>query len=504
MKPVQLAQDLFRFEDTCNVYLARRGDRALAVDFGSGKWTAELPKLGVAKLDHVLLTHHHADQCVGLLDADRRGVRVHAAPGEAAFLRPADVRRFWRTRHGGGCPASYSVLPRGVPGVHYDIGEAADLFWQDLRVRFVPTPGHGPAALSVILNLDGKQIVFCGDSAHAGATLWQPFNLEWDHWTGAGALAAWQGLSRLRGVGMDTLCPSHGPVVTDRPMAMVSRLMGKVMRFYESKLSICPGVRDDYWPSEPFGRMGRRILPHLYAYKGNGYILVSESGESLVVDPTLPQMDAFHAVWDRLGRPKPTAMIASHYHRDHVDAMPLLRKRYGAKACLHPAVAEPLADVGRYDMPWLPSEDIRADELLPENGEWRWNEYVFRVAHFPGQTWWHAAYMTTVDGVKVFFGGDSFQPNTRWNGTGGYCAYNGSRFTDGFMPSAELVLDWAPDLFCNGHGTYFRYQPAQFRKIRQWAIRTERAIADLCPSGNLAKDYDLHHPGKPKPQPSRT
>ena len=497
----KLMDGLYRFDDGCNVFVLRRGCRGLAVDFGTGRWLAQLPALGIRRLDHVVLTHHHVDQCVGLLDAARRGFRVHAPTGEKQFLAPRQVTRFWKERRGAGCPASYSVLRRGIPGIRYDMCEAGDLFWDAMRIRFLPTPGHGPNAHSVILNWQGKQLVFCGDAAHAGATVWEPYHLEWDHWTGGGALAAWVGVKRLSQVGMDLLCPSHGPLIGERPPAILKQLLRKLMKFHESKLSICAGERDEFQPAKPFGRGAMKVLPHLFHFGTNGYMLLSDNHEALIVDPTRGGMEAMARLHIRLGRPRITAAISSHFHSDHTDAIPLLQKRHGTRAYLHPWVAEPIEDRTRYDLPWMPHTDVLADEFLPEDGTWQWNEYRFRVAPFPGQTWWHAAYAVEIDGVNVFFGGDNFQPASRWNGTGGYCSYNGSRFREGFVRSARLLLDWAPDLICNGHKTFFKFRPSRFRKIRKWALAAEKAVAALCPSGNLDKDYYMHDFGNPIPYP---
>ena len=38
----KLAPDLFLFAESCNVYLLRWGNRALAIDFGSGDWIDQL------------------------------------------------------------------------------------------------------------------------------------------------------------------------------------------------------------------------------------------------------------------------------------------------------------------------------------------------------------------------------------------------------------------------------------------------------------------------------
>jgi len=231
-----------------------------------------------------------------------------------------------------------------------------------------------------------------------------------------------------------------------------------------------------------------QYLPHLYQYAGNGYLLVSDRGEGLVVDPHLPELPVLDKLLEEVGV-WPTAMVVSHYHYDHSDGIAPLREKYGAKAWLHPWLAEILKRPEQAFRPWLRSYPITADKLWPERGTWPWAEYEFQVAPWPGQTWWHCAFMTVVDGQKVLFAGDSFTPTSRWNGTGGFCAYNHSRFHDGFVPSAQLVLDWAPDFMAAGHGNYYRFAPGKFRAIMRWARQAEQAVRDLCPSGDLEQDY---------------
>ncbi len=155
-------------------------------------------------------------------------------------------------------------------------------------------------------------------------------------------------------------------------------------------------------------------------------------------------------------------------------------------------MAAPLRAGADIDVPFLPDESIEPDVLLPHDGLWRWNEFDIHVAPFAGQTWWHCAFMTTIAGRRVLIGGDNFQPASRWCGTGGYCAYNGSRFGEGFVQSAQRVLDWSPDILACGHGTYCRYRAGRFAKIIRWAHRAEAAVQALCPTGNLDRDYYLH------------
>ena len=37
---------------------------------------------------------------------------------------------------------------------------------------------------------NGKALAFCGDAVHAGGTIYQPYHLEWAHWTAEGSLEA--------------------------------------------------------------------------------------------------------------------------------------------------------------------------------------------------------------------------------------------------------------------------------------------------------------------------
>ena len=50
----QLSPNLYRFEDTCNVYVIRDGSRAVVIDFGSGGVLAHLPALGITHVDGIL------------------------------------------------------------------------------------------------------------------------------------------------------------------------------------------------------------------------------------------------------------------------------------------------------------------------------------------------------------------------------------------------------------------------------------------------------------------
>jgi glyoxylase-like metal-dependent hydrolase (beta-lactamase superfamily II) len=61
----QISPSLYRFADTCNVYVVRDGPHALLIDAGSGGIARHLAADGVNAVEWVLHTHHHRDQCWG-------------------------------------------------------------------------------------------------------------------------------------------------------------------------------------------------------------------------------------------------------------------------------------------------------------------------------------------------------------------------------------------------------------------------------------------------------
>lgn len=491
----RLGDDLYVFPDSCNVYLFRCGDRALCVDFGTGAWQPHLPDIGVSHVDAVVLTHAHRDQCCGLYrdgDADTQSPRpvVHVPAGDAHLLRPAELTHFWRTYQDNGCPSSYAAPRLPVPGAVADMATDGEQIIGSTRLCALATPGHTPGALTYLVTWRGRQLALCGDAVHAGGHIHQPYHLEWDHWTPSGALAAWYGLERLASSRIDALLPSHGPPVLQRARECVQLAQRRVMALVHAKGSVCAGEPNRWLDTEALPCGAHRISPHLFAFGGNGYLLVSQSGDGFVVDPTLPDMGQLHELSEAIGLRTMAAGTASHYHADHADALNYLRRDFGTRVWLHPWVAEPLRDRDRYDLPWLVVDSIAIDRLLPETGRFRWREYVFDIRPLPGQTRWHCAVFTRIDGQRVLFSGDNFQPPSRWNGTGGFCAFNGSRFRDGFAPSARAVLDISPDVICNGHRAMYRFAPSHYRRIAAWSERAEKAVRDLCPSAAWLSDYD--------------
>src|ERR1041385_4120889 len=85
--------DLFKWTDTCNVWVLRSGDAALLINLGDGSVLEHLADFGVKQVDWVLFTDHHREQCQGApkLDVWRtRGTKAPRSPrGGRLFRKPA-------------------------------------------------------------------------------------------------------------------------------------------------------------------------------------------------------------------------------------------------------------------------------------------------------------------------------------------------------------------------------------------------------------------------------
>jgi hypothetical protein len=90
----RLAPELFVWTDTCNVYVLRDGDAALLLDLGNGSVLEHLGEIGVRRVEWVLFTHHHHEQCQGASRLKGTGAKVAAPEAERALLeRPTDFRQ---------------------------------------------------------------------------------------------------------------------------------------------------------------------------------------------------------------------------------------------------------------------------------------------------------------------------------------------------------------------------------------------------------------------------
>jgi ribonuclease BN (tRNA processing enzyme) len=157
--PVGVGAAYSRPGEAQSCYLVRAGDRAVALDMGSGALNRLQEQIRPEELDAVVVTHMHPDHCVDLL-----ALRVYLAYGPGAgagplrVLGPPELRR--RLVGFGGSDAWDEVMRfealTGAAGER-DLGGGATL-----RYRQVP---HLPPTFALRVDAGGGSVCFGADCA---------------------------------------------------------------------------------------------------------------------------------------------------------------------------------------------------------------------------------------------------------------------------------------------------------------------------------------------------
>ena len=122
--------------------LVRDGSRGLLIDFGSGKILDYLPGLGISKVDSILHTHHHRDQCQGDYKAVERSIPIVVPAHELHLF--ADAENFWRNRrvfHLYYVRNDFNTLTENIPAASV-LRDYGTFRWNNRDIFVLPTPGH--------------------------------------------------------------------------------------------------------------------------------------------------------------------------------------------------------------------------------------------------------------------------------------------------------------------------------------------------------------------------
>lgn len=497
----EVARDVYRVEDTAAVYLVlgERGADGLAdavtVDFGTGVVLHHLDRLGVRRVTDVLMTHHHRDQGQGLPLAVEHGARVHVPPVEVdLFTRPDEL---WAERNLDDDydlrQDRFSLLePVAVAGV---LPEYRDARFGTVTLRVVPTPGHTVGSVTLLLDRDGRRLAFTGDLVHAPGRVWSLAATQWSYTGVEGPAMLVLSCMTLSDERPDLLLPSHGAPIPDAVAAL--RLLGERMQAYVDSRRAVPWDLES-WLRTPYVPVSPHLLANVTSLSCS-YVLLSDSGEALVVDygydvttgvvpgtgratkrPWLASLPALHA---RFGVSRVSVALPTHYHDDHVAGLPLLRDVEGTEVWAPSTVAPVLADPWREDLPCQWFEPIPVDRILPVGESFTWNEYTITVHDQPGHTLYHVAYEVEVDGVTVLFTGDQQEnlgvPGERTEVLN-YQYRNRFRLGD-YPRSAAMYRAVAPGLLLSGHWAPRAVDEGYLDQLRSTAEAVDRLHRDLLP-----------------------
>lgn len=454
----------------------------MLVDFGSGHVLNLLGEIGISKVDGIVHTHHHRDQCQGDARAVAQRIPIHVPEHERHLFE--DAENFWRNRrvfHLYFVRNDFFTVTQNLP-VAGVLRDYETFRWGAFELLLYPTPGHSLGSLTLVGVVDGRKVAFTGDLIHSPGKVANLYDLQYNYDSPDGVDFAIFSLARLRELAPEVVCPSHGEPFTN-PAAGIDDLMGKLKGWYQL---YSPGS-DLTVDNKPYA-----VTPHLIASTltcSSFYALISESGKALFVDygsasnnfidsylDAAPVHDRIrfveHTIPElkgRYGLKSVDVAMPSHMHDDHLNGFPHLARRYSTKIWCYENMVDILENPRGNNLGCTLPEPIKVDRSFRHGDTFKWEEYQFTVCHSPGHTEYQMAMFVDVDGARVAFTGDAFFPT---RGGAPYQLRHNLIFrnwveNDSHVKSMRTILEHEPTLVAPGHGKPFISNKADLEDLKR-------------------------------------
>ncbi|MBE0660803.1 MAG: MBL fold metallo-hydrolase [Bryobacteraceae bacterium] len=492
----RLSENLYLYDDSCNVYIIRNGENATLINFGTGDVLKALAGIGVRTIDRVLVTHHHRDQVQGLADLGKYEFLVTVPGVEARYFE--NVEAFWQSAKiyiNYDLRSHWNTLRRSIR-VDQKVAGGDRIEWRGIEFRVLDTPGPTQGSVSYSAEVDGRRVVFTGDLIAGAGKVNNWFDLHWDYYGFTqGIDTSEKSFGRVRGESPAWLLPSHGGPIEEPAAAMAEN-----SRVYAQLREMLVPNTSRRAKSEM-----RQILPHLIhlggpASEGTGsltsYAIVSDGGKALIYDYGYVNLEQLRQ-FKRQYKINHITVTFSHYHDDHIIRTYELLRDGNIDIWVLDKMADVLENPTRYRLPCLIPFPIKASRIVRDGERVKWEGYELEFFHMPGQTEFHQGLATVVDGKKVMFTGD----NT-WNKGDVKRVRNGpvvpqnEYFLDGgFITCARKMLDYLPDIVLPAHTEEYSPSKADLEEFLDWAYRVREVMTGLIqqPDANFGMDYRWTH-----------
>lgn len=507
----EIRSDLFLYRDACNVYVLRRGERALLIDGGSGDVLDHLPEIGVTGVDWALFTHHHRDQCYGAPRFVEAGVSL-AAPHHERHLF-ADVEQHWQSKRiwdNYNDRSTFDALGQDVP-LATILKDYERFAWHDLSFEVVPAPGHTHGQVALVVDLAGERIAFTGDLMRDGGRLHQLHAMEYDYGDFVGVALTAAAIGQLRPRAPALACPSHGDVIDD-PAGCMDGLEQRLRRLMDHMpYRTAPAAGQRFSCEVPLAPLSEHLLWSDDATCSNFYVIRADSGKALLIDyPYFSNSlfgQALHhgepgftlrflehhtdELRQRWGVTDIDVVIPTHIHDDHVCGIPYLQRHEKTKVWCLDAVAQVLETPERWNTPCLLEEPIPCDRIFTDGERFAWEGFSFEIVFYPGQTEFHAAILCeNLDGRRVLFAGDSSYPLERYQaGATGWMVNTVMRNSLTFAMHRKCADEFErlrADFLCPGHGPVWDIPETAYAEHRDYVEQKEALWRDVLPAPALA------------------
>ncbi len=431
-KYTQLSKNLIVHHAHVNTGILRDGHRALLIDPSGTSLQTTLNEIGITQIDHILYTHHHRDSTSGFTFPEN--ARIGVPKTEEQWF--SDVDTFWNDSkyrwHLYNCHPHNLMLAESIP-ITDRYAEGAQINWGSASISVLETPGHTDGSVTYLVDVDDKRFAFTGDLIYDAGKIWELYSLQKGKQTTDyhGFLGARdelrESLEKVRQSSPNTLIPTHG-VVMNNPDSAVDELFDKIDYCYDKYLSI--SALRHYFPNlfaEFEGRADHLKIregkppPDFLRHFGTTWLIISENQEAFVMDCGSPNIIKQIQQLQTDGEiSEVTQFWVTHYHDDHVNAIPEFQETFHCETITDSIVAEVITNPTAYRLPCISPSVTRVDRATCDGDTWTWNEFTMTAYYFPGQTYYHGGLLVEGRGVKMFFAGDSFT----MAGIDDYCSGN--------------------------------------------------------------------------------
>ena len=460
----KISDAIFVHHGACNVGIVRDGSRALLIDTGNGDVATTLMALGITTIDRILFTHHHRDSASGVTKVATATTRSGVPAAERPWFE--QVETFWQD------PKMrwhlYNVHPHNLMlaesvNVHDTFSAGDQVQWGDVTITVIATPGHTDGSVSYLMEAGGERVVFSGDLIYDSGQIWELYSLQ----KGNGRVTDYHGflgdhqrvlqsLDTIVATNPTALIPTHGIIMTE-PAQAVEQLRQRLAECYDRYVAI--SALRYYFPEmfvEFNGRSGHmtiregKAVPAFLHHIGTTWIVVAANREALVMDCGDPAiLRALQKLQTDGVITKVTVCWVTHYHDDHVDVLDQFQAAYPCLTYADGTVAAVVTAPSAFRLPCISPTVVRVDQITADGESWQWNEFRLTAYHFPGQTYYHGGLLVEGQGVRLFFGGDSFTPA----GIDDYCSGNRNLLGNGvgYDRCLALLAELQPTHIFNCH-----------------------------------------------------
>jgi glyoxylase-like metal-dependent hydrolase (beta-lactamase superfamily II) len=506
----RLSDHLYRFTDTCNVYLLVDGQAGLLIDAGSGAVLDNLEETGVEQVEWVLHTHHHRDQCWGTPRLREHGAQVAVPEYERHLFDKAEI--FWQSRRTYDNYDDRNTFFTSARNIAVDaVLEDYETFtWRGYEFFVLPAKGHSFGSSALIVRIDGEWVAFTGDLMGAGGKLYQLHAMEYMYGSMEGVGFTLQSLRALKKRAPDICLPSHGEPIRDVPGDM-DRLERRLMDCVDLGRGMNVGGWGGgiperlYLPEAKFVPLSPHLLWGGEWTCSNFFVILSESGRAMFVDyghafGSHMHIFADHGGLDTMrfvehhldelrddyGITSFDLVVPTHIHDDHTCGIPYLQKHHGTQCWALKDVGQVLADPAAWaSTPCTFAKPIRIDRELNDRERFQWQEYDFDIYHAPGQTEFHSVIAGVIDGRKIAFTGDNyFLSEIRIGAKTEMRPTQTNVLRNSFQLSmhprcVEAMREIDPELICPGHGETLPCGKAELDAYSDYIARKERVFREL-------------------------